>query len=65
MLHKNKFLFNMNLDRGGPPVEHLLKKKNSSSSSSSIVKFTQLCSKFPPTALLSFACDWLALDKDG
>ena len=22
-----------------------------------IVKFTQLCSKFPPTALLNFACD--------
>ena len=29
-----------------------------------IVKFTQLCSKFPPTALLNFACDWLALDRD-
>ena len=29
-----------------------------------IVKFTQLCSKFPPIALLNFACDWLALDKD-
>ena len=24
-----------------------------------IVKFTQLCSKVPPTALLNFACDWL------
>ena len=22
-----------------------------------IVKFTQLCSKFPPTAFLNFACD--------
>ena len=29
-----------------------------------IVKFTQLCSKFPPTALLNFACDWLALNRD-
>ena len=29
-----------------------------------IVKFTQLCSKFPPTALSNFACDWLALDRD-
>ena len=29
-----------------------------------IVKFTQLCSKFPPTTLLNFACDWLALDRD-
>ena len=29
-----------------------------------IVKFTQFCSKFPPTALLNFACDWLALDRD-
>ena len=29
-----------------------------------IVKFTQLCSKSPPTALLNFACDWLALDRD-
>ena len=29
-----------------------------------IVKFTQLCSKFLPTALLNFACDWLALDTD-
>ena len=29
-----------------------------------IVKFTQLYSKFPPTALLNFACDWLALDRD-
>ena len=29
-----------------------------------IVKFTQLCSKFLPTALLNFACDWLALDRD-
>ena len=29
-----------------------------------IVRFTQLCSKFPPTALLNFACDWLALDRD-
>ena len=29
-----------------------------------IVKFTQLCSKFQPTALLNFACDWLALDRD-
>ena len=29
-----------------------------------IVKFAQLCSKFPPTALLNFACDWLALDRD-
>ena len=29
-----------------------------------IVKFIQLCSKFPPTALLNFACDWLALDRD-
>ena len=32
--------------------------------SSYIVKFTQLCSKFPPTVLLNFACDWLALDRD-
>ena len=29
-----------------------------------IVRFTQLCSKFPPTALLNFACVWLALDMD-
>ena len=29
-----------------------------------IVKITQLCSKFPPTALLNFACDWLTLDRD-
>ena len=29
-----------------------------------IVKFTQLCSKFLPTALLNFACYWLALDRD-
>ena len=29
-----------------------------------IVKFTQLCSKFPTTAFLNFACDWLALDGD-
>ena len=29
-----------------------------------IVKFTQLCSKFPPTAPLNFALDWLALDRD-
>ena len=29
-----------------------------------IVKFTQLCSKFSPTALSNFACDWLALDRD-
>ena len=29
-----------------------------------IVKFTQLCSKFPSTAPLNFACDWLALDRD-
>ena len=29
-----------------------------------IVKFTQLCCKFPPTALLNFACDWLAFEKD-
>ena len=29
-----------------------------------IVKFIQLCSKFPPTAFLNFACDWLALDGD-
>ena len=29
-----------------------------------IVKFTQLCSKFPLTARLNFACDWLALDRD-
>ena len=29
-----------------------------------IVKFTQLCSKFLPTALLNFACEWLALDRD-
>ena len=29
-----------------------------------IVKFTQLCSKFLPTALLKFACDLLALDRD-
>ena len=29
-----------------------------------IVKFTQLCSKSPPTALSNFACDWLALDRD-
>ena len=29
-----------------------------------IVEFTQLCSKFPHTALLNFACDWLALDRD-
>ena len=29
-----------------------------------IVKFTQLCSKFLPTALLNFACDWLTLDRD-
>ena len=28
------------------------------------VKFTQLCSKFPPTALLNFACDWLAPNRD-
>ena len=28
-----------------------------------VVKFTQLCSKFPPTALLDFACDWLAFDR--
>ena len=27
-------------------------------------QFTQHCSKFPPTALLNFACDWLALDRD-
>ena len=32
--------------------------------SHTIVKFTQLWSKFPPTALLNFACDWLALDTD-
>ena len=36
----------------------------SAESSLPIVKFTQLCSKFPPTALLNFACDWLALDRD-
>ena len=29
-----------------------------------IVKFTQLCSRFLLTALLNFACDWLALDRD-
>ena len=29
-----------------------------------IVKSTQLCSKFTPTAFLNFACDWLALDRD-
>ena len=29
-----------------------------------MVKFSQLCSKFPPTALLNFACDWLVLDRD-
>ena len=29
-----------------------------------IVKFTQLCSKFPPTALFNFACDWLAFNRD-
>ena len=29
-----------------------------------IVQFTQLCSKFPPTALLNLTCDWLALDRD-
>ena len=29
-----------------------------------IVKFTQLCSKFLPTVFLNFACDWLALDRD-
>ena len=29
-----------------------------------LVKFTQLCNKFLPTALLNFACDWLALDRD-
>ena len=29
-----------------------------------IVIFTQLCGKFPPTALLNFACDWLALDRN-
>ena len=32
--------------------------------SATIVKFTQLCSTFPPTALLNFACDWLAFDRD-
>ena len=32
--------------------------------SRTVVIFTQLCSKFPPTALLNFACDWLALDRD-
>ena len=31
---------------------------------STIVKFMQLCSIFLPTALLNFACDWLALDRD-
>ena len=31
---------------------------------STMVKFTQLCSKFPLAALLNFACDWLALDRD-
>ena len=31
---------------------------------STILRFTQLCSKFLPTALLNFACDWLALDRD-
>ena len=30
---------------------------------STIVRFTQLCSKFPPTLLLNFACDLLALDR--
>ena len=29
-----------------------------------IARFTQLCSKFPPTALMNFACDQLALDRD-
>ena len=29
-----------------------------------IVQFTQLCSKFPPAALLNFACDWFALNRD-
>ena len=29
-----------------------------------IVKFTQLCNKFLPTALLNFSRDWLALDRD-
>ena len=33
-------------------------------SSHTIVKFTQLCNKFPPTALMNFACDWLALYRD-
>ena len=29
-----------------------------------IVKFTQLCSKFLPIALLNIASDWLALNRD-
>ena len=38
--------------------------RGSDYTSVTIVKFTQLCSKFQPTALLNFACDWLAFDRD-
>ena len=31
--------------------------RNISDQDATIVKFTQLCSKFPPTLLLNFACD--------
>ena len=40
------------------------KKKKKKITEDGIVRFPQLCSKFPPTALLNFACDWLALDRD-
>ena len=45
-------------------ILHEEKEDESMTNSDTIVKFTQLCSKFPPTALLNFACDWLALDRD-
>ena len=38
--------------------------KGSKSGHNTIVRVSQLCSKFPPTALLNFACDWLALDRN-
>ena len=42
-------------------MKHLIKEFDLKGT---IVKFIQLCSTFPPTALLNFACDRLALDSD-
>ena len=42
---------------GEDPVPHESGLAQGFASARPIVKFTQLCSKFPPTALLNFACN--------